>query len=325
MSQVQPNAAQLLPPALQGTTPNTTCPLTINTQAKHKLIHLLTNLYADPLTSMVREIIFNAIDATRLIPIAQRQPIDIHLPSKTEPFFAVTDHAGGMSPQEVKNVYLNYGTSTKDHNSQQIGADGLGAKAPLSYTQTFVVTTVKDQQETTGVINLQQVQLYITKSSAANGTRVKIPLSNDWDIHDFYAAVATYAVMPLPGIQFTGLQSVQKEFYPYGGVIPCGTIQVAQKKLSVYWRYTAFLDRMSKHFFNGFSWLYRELHDNGDRDLDSLFTISAVLGGFEYPLSSPQNQYLPEDEFIIEVQPGIVNFSSSRDEIVPDAKKKQLL
>ena len=319
------NPEQLLPSELQGQKPNDTGSLTINTQAKNKLIKLLTNLYHNPITATVREIISNAIDATKLLPASQRQPIDIHLPSEQELFFAVTDHANGMSPQEVKNIYLNYGTSTKDHNPQQIGSYGLGAKAPLSYTQTFVVTTVKDQQETTCVINLQQVQLYITKSSAANGTRVKIPLSNDWDIHDFYAAVATYAVMPLPGIQFTGLQSVQKEFYPYGEVIPCGTIQVAQKKLSVYWRYTAFLDRMSKHFFNGFSWLYRELHDNGDRDLDSLFTISAVLGGFEYPLSSPQNQYLPEDEFIIELQPGIVNFSSSRDEIVPDAKKQQLL
>ena len=315
------NPEQLLPSELQGQKPNDTGSLTINTQAKNKLIKLLTNLYHNPITATVREIISNAIDATKLLPASQRQPIDIHLPSEQELFFAVTDHANGMSPQEVKNIYLNYGTSTKDHNPQQIGSYGLGAKAPLSYTQTFVVTTVKDQQETTCVINLQQVQLYTKKTTAANGTMVKIP-SNDWDILDFYAAVATYAVMPLPGIQFTGLDSFQKYFYPYGEVIPCGTIQVAQKKLSVYWRYTASVERMSgRDFGHEFNRTYTALNDNWD--FYSLFSISAVLGGFEYPLSSPQN--LHTVEFIIELQPGIVNFSSSRDEIVPDAKKQQLL
>ena len=315
------NPEQLLPSALQGQKPNDTGSLTINTQAKNKLIKLLTNLYHDPISSTVREIISNAIDATKLLPASQRQPIDIHLPSKQELFFAVTDHASGMSPQEVKNIYLNYGTSTKDHNPQQIGSYGLGAKAPLSYTQTFVVTTVKDQQETTCLISLQQVQLYTKKTTAANGTMVKIP-SNDWDIHDFYAAVATYAVMPLPGIQFTGLDYFQKYFYPYGEVIPCGTIQVAQKKLLVYWRYTASSDRRSaRDFGHEFNWTYTALNDNWD--FYSLFSISAVLGGFEYPLSSAQN--LHTVEFIIELQPGIVNFSSSRDKIVPDAKKQQLL
>ena len=321
------NPEQLLPSELQGQKPNDTGSLTINTQAKNKLIKLLTNLYHDPISSTVREIISNAIDATKLLPASQRQPIDIHLPSKQELFFAVTDHASGMSPQEVKNIYLNYGTSTKDHNPQQIGSYGLGAKAPLSYTQTFVVTTVKDQQETTCLISLQQVQLYTKKTTAANGTMVKIP-SNDWDIHDFYAAVATYAVMPLPGIQFTGLQSVQKEFYPYGEVIPCGTIQVAQKKLSVYWRYTASSDRMSdRNFFDNFGWFYTKLKDYSN-DLEYLkrnLSVSAVLGGFEYPLSQTLRDLSWQTEFIIELQPDIVNFSSSRDEIVPDDKKQQLL
>ena len=334
MSQVQPNAAQLLPPALQGTTPNTTYPLTINTQAKHKLIHLLTNLYADPLTSMVREIIFNAIDATRLIPIAQRQPIDIHLPSKIEPFFAVTDHAGGMSPQEVKNVYLNYGTSTKDHNPQQIGAYGLGAKAPLSYTQTFVVTTVKDQQETTCVINLQQVQLYITKTSAANGTMVKIPLPDTWGKRElqqerkkFYNAVKTYAALPISGIKFTGLEKLSQHFHPYGEVIPCGTIQVAKQTLPVYWHCMDRPSRISgKRFFSCFEQDYANLvpADLPDSiNVADFISVSAAIGGFEYPLSHPSKA--KRAEFIIELKPGIVNFSSSHDEIFTDDKRERLL
>ena len=339
MSPVNVNAEQLLPSELQEQKPNDTCSLTINTQAQAQLIQLLTNLYKNPVTSMVREIIANAIDATRLLPVAQRQPIEIHLPSKTEPFFAVTDHALGMSTQEVKDIYLHYGTSTKTNNRKQIGSYGIGAKAPLSYTQTFMVTTVKNQQETTCLINLQQVQLYTKKTTATNGTRVKIPLPQNLPAHSFneeqlrfYRAVKTYALLPIPGIQLTGLKTVTQEFHPYGEVIPCGTIQVAQQTLPVYWHSTTTNQDAKisgRQFFSSFERLYTLLYRDYQSQLmiskyDN-FAISAMIGGFTYPVSVPVMSDSPSDEFIIELQPGIVNFSSSRDEIVPDAKKQQLL
>jgi len=339
MSPVNVNTEQLLPSELQEQKPNDTCSLTINTQAKAKLIHLLTNLYKNPVTSMVREIIANAIDATRLLPVAQRQPIEIHLPSKTEPFFAVTDHALGMSTQEVKDIYLHYGTSTKTNNRKQIGSYGIGAKAPLSYTQTFMVTTVKNQQETTCLINLQQVQLYTKKTTATNGTRVKIPLPQNLPAHSFneeqlrfYRAVKTYALLPIPGIQLTVLKTVTQEFHPYGEVIPCGTIQVAQQTLPVYWHSTTTNQDAKisgRQFFSSFERLYTLLYRDYQSQLmiskyDN-FAISAMIGGFTYPVSVPVMSDSPSDEFIIELQPGIMNFSSSRDEIVPDAKKQQLL
>ena len=320
MSQVNDNPEQLLPSALQGQKPNAIGYLQMN------MLQLLKNFYQDPLTSMVREIIFNAIDATRLLPVAQRQPIDIHLPSKTEPFFAVTDHAGGMSPSEVKNVYLNPGISTKN-NDQQIGSYGLSAQAPLSYTQTFRVTTVKDQQETTCLISLQQVQLYANKTTAANGTMVKIPLSQEQDIDKFYAAVKTYAIMPVPGIQFKGLDYFWQDFHPYGEIIKCGTIQVDQQSLPVYWHCTDYSSQISaQKFFYCFGDIYRKLA----RDEITAFKeqsnmlIQVTLDGFEYPLSSVTHDFYGY-EFIIKIKPGMVNFSFGRDKIIPDNKRQQLL
>ena len=330
------NSTTLLPPALQAKSPNEICFLTASTQLQQQLIALLLSrhLYHNPITATVREIISNAIDATIQLPTSQRQPIEIHLPSKTELFFAVTDHATGMSPQEVKNLYLNYGTSTKTDNPPQIGSYGIGAQAPLSYTQTFVMTTVKDQQETTCLINLQQVQLYTNKTTVANGTRVKIPLSNERDIAKFFTAVKTYAMLPIAGIQLTGLQPVQKEIHPYGDVIFCGNIQVAQQNLPVYWHC---IDRSSeisgRQFFNYFGEDYSklkhvlyfsdtlDLSDNWD-NLKQWFQISAVLGGFEYPLFSYPTA---KAEFVIGLQPGMVNVSYNREEIVADDKRQQLL
>ena len=318
------NPEQLLPSEFQGQKPTAIMNVQGNKQQRNALSDCFLNLYFEPIPSVVREIISNAIHATKLLPAAQRQPIDIHLPSKQELFFAVTDHATGMSPQEVKHIYLNYGIDSET-SLPQIGGCGLGAKAPLSYTQTFVVTTVKDQQETTCIMNLQQAQLYTKKTTAANGTRVKIPLSQEQDIDKFYAAVKTYAIMPVPGIQFAGLQSVQKEISPYGKVIPCGTIQVDQKSLPVYWHCTVSSKHMSdRGFFYVFSWTYTTFKHHAN-DLDYLkqnFFVSAALDGFRYPLSSSQN--LQAVEFIIEIQPGMVNFGYTPESIIPDSKKRQL-
>ena len=333
------NAEQLLSPALQGQKPNNTCALAMNSQEKHRLV---TTLYHNPITATVREIIFNAIDATKLLPTSQRQPIEIHLPSKQELFFAVTDHATGMSPQEVKNIYLHYGISTKTHNPQQIGSYGIGAQAPLSYTQTFVMTTVKDQQETTCLINLQQVQLYTKKTTAANGTMVKIPLSNERDIKKFYRAIKNYVTIPIPGIKFTGLDYCWKGLHPYGDVIKCGTIQVAQQTLQVYWhcipdhisgnRYKSLSEISNYKFYSCFgvdyamfnNYLHYWTNQPSYTKLDLFATtvsVKAVLGGFEYSLGFSENN---DSEFIIELQPGIVNFSAGRDKIVADDKQEQL-
>lgn len=89
------NPEQLLPPVLQGQKPNAI--VTINNKNANQLMQLFMNVYHDPVAATVREIISNAIEATRQLPVAQRQPIDIHLPSLQEPFFAVTDYASGMS------------------------------------------------------------------------------------------------------------------------------------------------------------------------------------------------------------------------------------
>ena len=310
------NPEQLLPSVLQGEKPNAI--VTINSKNANQLMQLLMNVYQDPITATVREIISNAIDATKLLPASQRQPIDIHLPSLQEPFFAVTDYAGGMSTQEVKDIYCNY-------HIQPI--DGIGAKAPFSYTTNFMVTTVKNQQETTCLINLQQGRLYTNKTAAANGTMVKIPLSKEWDIEKFSDAIKTYAVMPIPDIKFTGLDYFQKYLQPYGAVIPCGTIQVENQNLSVYWHchsFTSTSQISGKQFFNSFMDIYAVFNTFNSRSeyLPTYIDVSAAIDGFQYQLS---RRHYQDSEFIIALQPGMVNFSTRRDQIVTDDKRQQLL
>ena len=338
MSTNQPTDS-LLPSDLQGQKPAAIMNLQVNTQLQDKLILLLTNLYQNPIAATVREVISNAIDATLQIPQDQRQPIQIHVPSQQEPFFMVTDHALGMSTDEIKNIYLNYGNSTKTQDSQQIGSYGLGAKAPLSYTQSFLVTTVKDQQQTMCLIDLkaaQQAQIYTQATQEANRTTVKVPLPSVGqqqikDIDEFRKCLFTYAQTPVTGIQFTGLENINPEVQnnPYCELINCGTFSFSGQQLPVYYQLqlqsqdnqaeeiltqiTAFIKVMNLGCLTDNHW-----------DEDSDFPIEGALMGYRYDLTL-YPKHTQHGHFIIDLKPGLVNFSSSRDTVTHDDKLSALL
>jgi sensor histidine kinase regulating citrate/malate metabolism len=90
---------------------------------------LSTGLYANPLRTMLQEIMFNAWDAHRM-DNCQDKPIDVYLNETTG--LIVRDYGPGIAPKNMRPIYCIYGNSTKRKDDNQTGGFGLGSKSPYA-------------------------------------------------------------------------------------------------------------------------------------------------------------------------------------------------
>jgi hypothetical protein len=113
---------------------------------------LSSTLYSDKAFAMIREILSNAFDAHNAIDKGDI-PFHVHLPSKTEPFWAVRDFGPGLSDEDMGRIYTVYFESTKARHSKKFaGQLGLGTKAPLAFTESFVVVSFHNGKKRTYTI-----------------------------------------------------------------------------------------------------------------------------------------------------------------------------
>jgi len=103
----------------------------------HLMSMLSTSLYANPLRTMIQEIMFNAWDAHRM-GNCQDKPIDVYINNTTG--LIVRDYGPGINPEEIDKIYCTYGASTKRSDDKQTGGFGLGSKSPYAYNDSFMVS-----------------------------------------------------------------------------------------------------------------------------------------------------------------------------------------
>lgn len=94
--------------------------------------------YSDPIGSIIREITSNAYDAHIEADVDKAVIIRLNTAEQT---LNILDFGVGLSPERIRDVFTKFFSSTKRESDTQIGAFGLGAKSPLSYTDTFQVIT----------------------------------------------------------------------------------------------------------------------------------------------------------------------------------------
>lgn len=108
-----------------------------------KIIEILRNkLYRHKVRTLVQEYMSNARDAMREVGSSER--IHVVLPTTFDPVFKVRDFGPGISPDRIANVFIQYGSSTKDKDNNQTGGFGIGAKSAWSYTESFTIVTFID-------------------------------------------------------------------------------------------------------------------------------------------------------------------------------------
>jgi len=156
-------------------------------------------LYSNKIGSIVREITSNCFDSHIEAGITRPVSIEMLAPDPytgTPGNISFIDFGVGLSPDRIKNVYSKYFASTKRATNAQIGGFGIGAKSPLSYTDSFMAITRFEGIEYVYIIHrgvkVPQIEL-IEKNPTDkhNGTEVKIPIKNVNDFNTFKKEIKT--------------------------------------------------------------------------------------------------------------------------------------
>jgi hypothetical protein len=157
-------------------------PLTLSAKDMPEVLMLLTDLYSKPKLACFREYSTNAWDAH--VEAGITDPIEILLPNALAPNLVIRDHGVGMSLDEIRNVFTQYGASTKREDDRLTGTLGMGCKSALAYCGQFTIKSVKD-----GWMILAQVSrkedrtaalevLEYLETNQSNGVEITIPRMN---------------------------------------------------------------------------------------------------------------------------------------------------
>lgn len=291
------------------------------------ILEMLSDVSSNPGAYMLREAYSNALDAVRVTGDMTRR-IDIIVPidelegmaakiylSNTKrmstncPVVIVKDEGCGMSPEDVRGFFLQYGGSKKRGDAESIGSKGLGSKAPLAVSDTFEVTTVKDGEKTHAIIskNLDKntATITVTKTDEPNGTCVRVPVSNSMVLHQAYDCAKKLgewnigANLYINGRKADGIHA-NKNLQKVGDVKIGIDSDGNDLRFPVYYVGCGIPTHVDTMTSQGCK-----------------FTIA--IGGFPYELTSGSgSRYWGCDQYVVIGDPGYLNFTPSRDEIKND-------
>jgi hypothetical protein len=163
----------------------------------------MADLYSNRELAVVREYSTNAYDSNKekaLRDGTDIEPIQVTLPNAMNPYFTVQDYGMGMSERELKEVYTQFGESSKRDSDEFNGMLGFGSKSAVAYTNTFTVTAVQDGRKTVGVITRREdamggylltLKIVLTvDTTERDGVLIQVPVHNwrefEQKAQDFY-------------------------------------------------------------------------------------------------------------------------------------------
>jgi len=140
-------------------------------------------LYGDAETAVIREYSTNALDAH--IEEGVSRPIEVTTPVGTfsDPYLTIEDFGTGLTREDIRTIYSQYGASTKRATNDQVGMLGLGCKSGFALGDQFTVVSTKDgmtitvsierDEQGTGVMRVVSEQ----RTDKPSGTKVIIPVA----------------------------------------------------------------------------------------------------------------------------------------------------
>ena len=156
---------------------------TIKASAKAFQI-LSSNLYSNPLGSMIRELSTNAYDA-HIMAGKPEEPFDIKLPNPLDPTFKIRDYGPGLSDEEIHTVYTTFFESTKTNSNDVVGCLGLGSKSPFGVSDSFTITSYYNGMKTiySAYLNDHRIPSIATFHSEAtnepNGIEIEVAIKEE--------------------------------------------------------------------------------------------------------------------------------------------------
>ena len=102
----------------------------------------LSRQYSRPRDAVIRELATNALESHQAA--GYTGPVEIRLPSSTDPFLTITDHGVGLGLEDITEVIGDFAGSTKRHAGQATPNYGIGSKSPYAVADFYTVIAVKD-------------------------------------------------------------------------------------------------------------------------------------------------------------------------------------
>lgn len=107
---------------------NKSSEFTIDDKSKPFFMQLMrSGIYTKKEQAVVREYVTNAFDEHIAHNIDRR--VTIHVPTFDKPELWIRDYAKGLSDEDIRNIYISYGNSTKRNTNDLTGCMGIGCKA----------------------------------------------------------------------------------------------------------------------------------------------------------------------------------------------------
>lgn len=162
-------------------------------EVEQHIVKVLTENYKYPVKSHVREVVSNHWDANFMAgkPDAPIY-VKMYKDETNQWVLETSDEALGMDEKDFDMYYMKIGASNKRNNPFVIGGKGCGAKAILSYSDSYEVITRKNGLEYKflvfkGAYLPEKLKIYEKETDKPNGVIVKVKI-NRWDESEFKEA-----------------------------------------------------------------------------------------------------------------------------------------
>jgi len=157
---------------------------------------LLRNNYSNTILATIRETYANAVDANKENNLSPER-IEVKSPTSLDQTFSVRDYGCGLSRDQVFNLYSKFGKSTKRGSDLSIGGFGIGRFAPLSYKDSFTVTSYYNGIQSIYSLYISEEndtkidEVFLGHTSECNGICISVGVANA-DINKFNEEIASF-------------------------------------------------------------------------------------------------------------------------------------
>jgi len=169
---------------------------TIDPEDMRYISSLLRNNYSNTILATIRETYANAVDANKENNLSP-ESIQIKCPTGLDQTFSVRDFGSGLSRDQIFNLYSKFGKSTKRGSDASIGGFGIGRFAPLSYKDSFTVTSYYNGIKSIYSLYISEEndtkidEVFSEPTSEANGICVSVGVAKN-DVIKFNQEISSF-------------------------------------------------------------------------------------------------------------------------------------